>query len=41
MRELGARVTKSLPANLVELASQEQAIQISKSAVRRIENDKS
>ena len=41
MRELGARVTKSLPVSLVELASQEQAIQISKSAVRRIENDKS
>ena len=37
MRELGARVTKSLPANLVELASQEQAIQISKSAQAQIQ----
>jgi len=40
MRELGARVTKNLPTNLVELASQEQVRQVGQKPVHRIENDK-
>jgi len=39
MRELGARVTKILPANLVEIAVQEQNRWSAKPSIREIEND--